>query len=405
MKMNATKSPKATGSDTAASPAEAATITRTKTRVIPEPVASSEPSSSKTTPRQPKAAPAAKSVSSFNGTARSLTLPVQQPQPPQPKDDDDGSCYYQDDTILIRRFQEGDQEPVQQVFRNAIESNIPWAIYKFSTSPAFGLGALALAGLAQGLIRLTARVAVVSLLGSSSSSNSNTNNSASNNNTTTRTVDALAWTGSVAAAAGLYHYFREKITTGYQGFIETEIKNDLSNIPAVYLKPRGTFLVAIDPQSQEIVGCIAGQDKNDAPKDDQRDTDDKESYYSSSRNPAFANHWQFEIRRLAVRDTHRRRKLAQRLLAILEERLLDGSKKGSITKDTTTSMVSSSTSTSVLFPGMLLFLTCSSNQVPAHHFYAKLGYQRTQAFLPPKAPGWIRWFGFQMYRYERRFEA
>jgi hypothetical protein len=207
--------------------------------------------------------------------------------------------YYEDGDILIRRFEEGDETSVKALFREGMQSNIPATLTKFVTSPFFGVTTI---GSALVVNRLVLRVADHAF-----------SPSPNNNNVTKKSSNWwFALAASAASVIWSYVFLSQNVRAGYGHFIQSAIDDDLSEISSVYFTGNGNFVVAIDKHSQRIVGCIGGHD---------RSSNKNEEYKSLHGPPPTSD--MYEIRRMAVATTHRRRSVAQRLVSNLENSLLE----------------------------------------------------------------------------------
>jgi GNAT superfamily N-acetyltransferase len=119
----------------------------------------------------------------------------------------------------------------------------------------------------------------------------------------------------------LFYYLKAR--RDFQGYVQNSIDTDLANIPSVYQKDGGCFLVAT--VNERVVGIVGGEFKEE--KDGKR---------------------VYELRRMSVDSQIRGRGIGKRLIHRLEKELDRLS---------------------------MIFLTCSNLQLPAHALYKGQNFQ------------------------------
>lgn len=219
--------------------------------------------------------------------------------------------------LIIRRYQPTDKDGVHSVYRKGMEFNMHNGLNSLATNPMV-------------LFPLISFATVTGWLTSRKSCS--------------RHVSFMA---AVSAAlipfASLYLYGRSK----YRGLIKKSLETDLSEIEQIY-NGRGCFLVAVDTDSQQIVGTAGAQAKDEKGV--------------------------FELRRVFVDIDQHRRGIARKLLAALETEIQP----------------------------RLIYLTCSSTQYAAHGLYRNTGYKLKEVYHPPEVHALIRML-VRIYRFEKEF--
>jgi GNAT superfamily N-acetyltransferase len=268
--------------------------------------------------------------------------------------------YYEDDNILIRRYQHHDEAPVKTIFREGMASLIPKFFKEFALPPFFVLSTFGVVWAANfWIVPRLANTAISKKSGSK--------------NTDYAIFVAVSAVSIVFSCLSLHHY----VATWFNRYIQESIDGDLSKIPSIYFSGVGDFLVAIDKQSEQVIGCIGGQDH-----DDQRSLPIGES--DKGATDATKQQAKYEIRRMSVSLLHQRRSIAKRLVSTMEELLIRRHKLSGSEDD----------------QNILIYLTCSSVQRPAHKLYSRCGYKLTDV----SSFGVYRLLGLSFYRYESAVE-
>lgn len=201
------------------------------------------------------------------------------PPPPMERESEEGG-------IEIREFQEEDTEQVHALFRDGMEKLVPVFTQKLVTDPVFFLPVGGLAWIAKmGVARALSMV--------SSSSNKGQDRASSRESSW---MPLLASAGTVVASVLVAYGVGARMMGGY---IQRSIATDLADIRASYFKQGGTFLVAEDLVTGQLVGCVGGEIK--LQKEDKK---------------------MFELRRMSVDSKIQRRGLGTRLVRSLEDSLV-----------------------------------------------------------------------------------
>ena len=346
--------------------------------------------------------------------------------------------YYQDSNLLIRRYESCDEPWVHQVFEKGMFTLAPRTLQLVAASPMQWLATLVSTVLVHhGLSRLVTNGLILA-----SSTRSNEKGAAgvgaldvpSTANATT--VSCWWWLpvmASMTSVACSYLFMHKRTQWLYQEFIQSAIHDDLSNIPSVYLEGNGNFLVAVDRATGHIVGCVGAQDKRLSGRakkceaktpgitcDDDTpgitsDDDTDEGCRSKTRKPCSSKKRSknnirigvIELRRMAVNPDYQRRYVAFKLVSSLEESLWQqynhyqqqhlASPTASYCSDGEEGRGGDHHPHS----GLHIYLTCSIVQQAAHKLYQRCGYEHTHTFQPKRLSPWLKWSGFQIYRFER----
>ncbi len=185
--------------------------------------------------------------------------------------------------IVVRPYQPADVPQIKKLFVSGIRSLRP-ALYKLFFRSYIGIAFWTLLAVA----RLYLKVKLSWLVAA-----------------------GLSW------AVGLWWYVEHSVN----GYTTSSCESDLSDIEGVYIKNRGTFLVAT--LAGQLVGIVAGEVKNDH---------------------------QLELRRMSVSSQYQKKGIASKLLVALDA---FAHKEGIET----------------------IFLTCTSEQYAAHALYKRNGFR------------------------------
>ena len=171
------------------------------------------------------------------------------------------------------------------MFRSGMESLVPTLTRKLVSDPLFFLPV----GIVAWLMKLGMSKVTTPLLAPSSSTSRGSSSGSS----------LGAWitsAGFVTASLLVAYGICDRMLSGY---IQKSIATDLSDIDGTYFVKGGTFLVAEDASSGDIVGCIGGHCRIDKPT--------KKT---------------FELRRMSVDTRVQRHGLGTKLVESLEQELL-----------------------------------------------------------------------------------
>jgi GNAT superfamily N-acetyltransferase len=222
--------------------------------------------------------------------------------------------------ILIRPFQEGDLEQVHDLFRRGLASLVPVMTRKIAFQPAFGAVIVLFAVVVN---RVVAKATAVLLARISQSSTPSTATNLASQSGGILTM--LPWIASMGAVVLPLWFTNHGIHQAFGKYIQRSIDTDLSDIPGVYQKNGGAFLVAIDSSSNKIVGMVGGENKSEEHADGV-----------------------YELRRMSVDVKLQRKGIGRRLVESLEKELLPDCRQ--------------------------IYLTTSSVQAAAHVLYKRAGF-------------------------------
>lgn len=155
---------------------------------------------------------------------------------------------------------------------------------------------------------------------------------------------------ALASSLGWFAYHSYLSPKLFSEYIEYSVNTDISDIPNVYQEKGGIFLVAVNKDTDMVLGMVGGEYKH------------KEVIAGSQRDV-------YEVRRLSVGPEARGKGLGRRLMEALQERVPAGSR---------------------------LFADCSNIQPTAQRLYVKNGFGLTSQFPLKDWPG-----AFNIWRYEK----
>jgi GNAT superfamily N-acetyltransferase len=248
--------------------------------------------------------------------------------------------------IIIRPYQGGDLEQVHHLFRRGMESLVPEMTRKIARVWCFHRAAFAVV---VNRVAVKATSAIAARVSRASTPSTTTNVAWQGS-----ILATLPWIASIGAVMLPLWFTNHVILQAFGKYIQRSIDTDLSDIPGVYQKSGGAFLVAVDTSSDKIVGIVGGENKSE---------DHADGVY--------------ELRRMSVDSKLHRRGIGRRLVESLEKELLPDCCR--------------------------IYLTTSSVQAAAHSLYKRAGFVSVKADpIPSSAPLFVRQ-ALTIYRFEKSY--
>ena len=301
----------------------------------------------------------------------------------------DPSCYYEDDQLLIRQYQMGDDIAIQNIFRSS-NAGMASAVYQhFSTSPIFGVITLIVTLFVHGFVTYVMDKLFPLLQQQSVESSVVVWLPWCGYLPITATTIA-AWTASLLTVILCVQTLHKSINQTARNFVDRNIQDDLIRIPSVYFGAKttninheeeeektnhtttttntptvplqedtitnnsvnnnnttnnnnnktftnncGNFLVAIDKATGEIIGCVGGHDRTvDYLQDNNnKNKNNNVDQTSMAMTPAVVV---VEVRRMGVNPSFHRRSVAKKLMSTLEQSLVQHASSSTVAAATTT---------------------------------------------------------------------